>query len=261
MKYAIVTGANGGIGSAIVNQLLGAGYKVFGFDFGEPRIKHENYKMLNVDITSQESVDKAFTEISGETDKLDAVINTAGLCYMATMAEDSTDRFNKLLQVNLVGMYRVNQTFFELIYNAKGKIINFSSEYGKYTSVPFNGYYGVSKHAVEAYCDAFRREVHHLGIRVITIRPGVFNTGMAARVTDDFDGLYNRTKYHKDYLKKFKARMDMFTKTGKSPDVMAKVVLKAVKASHPKKIYRCNHTIIVKIFSMLPEWIIDLILY
>lgn len=258
MKYAIVTGANGGIGSSIVKQLLEKDFYVFGFDFGEARIQHENYRMLNVDITLQESVEKAYSEISSETDRIDVIINTAGICFMSTMAEDKSERLEKLVGVNLFGMYRVNQIFFDLVYKAKGRLINFSSEYGKYTSMPFNGYYGISKYAVEAYSDALRREIRHLGIKVITVRPGVFNTGMASNVNNDFDSVVNRTNYHKEYLKAFKKKMDMFTKTGKHPDVMARAVVKAAVSAHPKRVVKCNHTLVVKIFSALPEGIIDL---
>ncbi len=258
MKHAIVTGANGGIGGAIVRQLLEKGFMVYGFDFGEPKIQHENYKMLNVDITSEESVKKAYCEITAETDSLDVIVNTAGICYMSTLAEDNTERLEKLVSVNLFGMYRVNQTFFDLVYKAKGRLINFSSEYGKYTSMPFNGFYGISKHAVEAYSDALRREIRHLGVKVITVRPGVFNTGMASNVNNDFDSVVSRSSYHKEYLKAFKKKMDLFTSTGKHPDVMAKAVVKAATSSHPKRVVKCNHTIAVKLFSTLPESIIDL---
>lgn len=258
MKYAIVTGANGGIGGAIVKQLLEKNFKVYGFDFGEAKIQHANYKMLNVDITLQESVDKAYSEISSETDRIDVIINTAGICYMSTMAEDKADHLEKLVGVNLFGMYRVNQTFFDLVYKAKGRLINFSSEYGKYTSMPFNGFYGISKHAVEAYSDALRREIRHLGIKVITVRPGVFNTGMASNVENDFDSVVNRSNYHKGYLKTFKKKMDLFTSTGKSPAVMAKAVVKAATSDHPKRVVKCNHTFAVKFFSTLPEGLIDL---
>ena len=72
----------------------------------------------------------------------------------------------------LIGMVRINRLFFPLVEKEKGRVIDFSSEYGTYLVVPFNAFYITNKHAEESYSDGLRRELKYVGIPFVTIRPG-----------------------------------------------------------------------------------------
>lgn len=257
MKHVLVTGASGGLGKAIVNKLLDDGNVVFGLDIKFAQTDNERYHQVICDVTSSESVQSAFNTVSSFTDKLDAIINTAGIMFMGSVVEQSADLMQKIMDVNVVGMCRVNQVFFPLVENARGRIINFSSEYGKYTTVPFHAFYTASKHAVESYTDGLRRELKYLGIKVITIRPGAFDTEMTASTTPYFETICANTTHYNKVYNKLKPLMNNGTKGALNPTVLANVVAKAVYVNRPKRVYKVNHDFLVKFLSVLPDGLID----
>ncbi len=167
-EYILITGAGGGIGKAVVRRLLQQGYEVFGCDIRKTDMKHKKYHGVVMDVTSVESIQEALKTVTKITDRLYAVINTAGIMYTGSLVEENPDRLDKIVDGNLLGMFRVNQIFFPLIEKGHGRILNFSSEYGKYFTSPFSAYYMLTKHAVESYSDGLRRELAFLGIPVIS---------------------------------------------------------------------------------------------
>lgn len=80
-----------------------------------------------MDVVDQDSIDEAFEEVSKVTDHLNAIINFSGIQKMSSLIEGDIDIIKQSLDVNLLGMARVNQTFFPLVKNCKGRIINCSS--------------------------------------------------------------------------------------------------------------------------------------
>lgn len=224
-----------------------------------PEEEFVGIKYFKVDITSREQISNLISEIRKETDSLDAVINVAGIMTMGSLIEEPMEKLEKMLKVNVCGMYLINEMFLPMIEKAKGRIINFSSEYGTYTAVPFNGLYTITKHAVEAYSDALRRELNYLNIPVITIRPGAFKTNMEKSTEQIFEVIYNKTSHYKKQLAKFKSMMSSSTNGAKDPEVLTKVVLKAVISKKPKRVYKCNHDLKVKMLSKMPTGFVDFI--
>ena len=89
-----------------------------------------------MDITNEESVKKGLKEVSKAVSSLRAVVNVSGVMFMGSLIEEGEGRLNQIMQVNLMGMERVNRLFFPLVEKEKGRFINFSSEYGTYQVVP-----------------------------------------------------------------------------------------------------------------------------
>ena len=260
-KYALVTGTSGGIGKATALRLLEAGYTVFGCNRRKSEIDHENFYGIVMDISSSESVKAAYTEIAAVTDRLDAIINISGIMFMGALIEEDAERMAQILNVNVVGMCRVNNTFLPMVEKAKGRILNCSSEYGTYATVPFNTFYTTSKHAVESYSDGLRRELRFLGIPVITVRPGAFKTDMEKSTADIFRAITEKSTHYRSILGKMESMLVDGTKNAKDPDVMAQVILRAVTAPKPKRIYSCNHNLGTKLMSHLPAGMVDAIFY
>lgn len=260
-KCVLVTGTSGGIGKAVAMRLLDAGYEVFGCNRRDSGIQQEHFHPIHMDITSQESVEEAREAVSEYTDRLDAIVNISGVMFMGSVLDLPAERMQQILNVNLIGMYRVNRTFFPMVEKAKGRIINFSSEYGTYAVVPFNAFYTTSKHAVESYSDGLRRELRYLGIPVVTIRPGAFKTDMEKSTADQFSRLIATSAHFSDVLKKMEPLLVNGTKNAKDPDVMAEVTMKAITDRKPRRVYKCNHNIGTKLMSKLPSGLVDEIFY
>ena len=260
-KYVLVTGTSGGIGRAVALRLLNAGYDVFGCNRRESAIDHPNFHAVKMDVTSEESVLAARETVMQRTEVLEAVINISGMMFMGSLIEEPAGRLEQIMNVNLLGMDRVNRVFFPMIEKGHGRIINFSSEYGTYAVVPFNAFYTTSKHAVESYSDGLRREMKYLGIPVVTIRPGAFKTEMEQSTSEIFRKIMENSTHYKGVLSKMMPLLVGGTKNAKDPDVMAQVVMKAITDRHPKNVYSCNHDLGVKLMSLLPGKVVDEIFY
>lgn len=261
MKYALVTGATSGLGKEIAIRLAESGWYVFACGRNENalnEIEETTYAHpVEMDVTNQESINKAFDIISKETNHLDAIINFSGVQKMSSLIEGDIDIIRQSLDVNLMGMARVNKTFFPLIKQCNGRIINCSSECGWMTPQPFNGSYTLSKYAVEAYNDSLRRELMFLDIPVIKVQPGSFKTAMHAKTLDSFDRLMNSTNLYKDVLEKMKGMMIIELKMANSPDALIKAVMSAVNDKNPRQKYRVKNSPILGVIEVMPPTVVD----
>lgn len=115
MKYALVTGATSGLGNEVAKTLSKNGWFVFACGRNEDALKglKNDYEYpIRMDVTNQESIDAAYSQISALADHLDAIINFSGVQEMASLIEGNTEIIERVLKVNLMGMVRVNKTFF-----------------------------------------------------------------------------------------------------------------------------------------------------
>lgn len=257
-EYIIVTGSRGGIGKAVSQLLQKEDYHVIGLDIAAISEDFSpNATQYQVDITNESELKAVYQEIVTYTNRIKAIINIAGIMRVGSLIEESTTYLERVLAVNVLGTYAVNHVFFPLLRVGQGRIINFSSEYGTYTTVPFNGFYTMSKHAVDSYSDGLRRELAPLGIKVSTIRPGAFKTEMENSALTAFEAFRERTTHYKAILDKMFPLLEKNTKGAKETSIIATIVLKALEAEHPKSVYKSNHNIGMKALSHLPRFLQD----
>ncbi|HKM11069.1 MAG: SDR family NAD(P)-dependent oxidoreductase [Bacilli bacterium] len=263
MKYALIAGAGSGLAQVVIDAIKDE-FFIFALD-KNPIINnlynHENVFPFVVDITDSTTLNNVKAVIEKKTSTLDLIINFAGIVILGSVIETTPELFNDVLQVNLLGMYKINHTFFPLIEQAKGRIINISSEYGQLLALPFHAPYTVSKHAIEVYSDALRREVARFGVRVIKIRPGAFKTPMQTQVYAQFNDLLNETKHFKQPLTKMQKLMVGELKKAKSPHKVLKTFKKAIRKKHPKHVYNVCHSFKMKLLNILPspmqDWLLN----
>ena len=264
MKYALITGAGGGLGGAGAKALAAKGWTVFAADIREAALENigTTTRMIPIllDVTNQKSIDIAVETVKKTTGKLDAVINFAGIHTMGSMVEgDIVATMEKMLDVNVTGMVRVNRAFFEMVKAGSGRIINCSSECGYMKPQPFNGLYTVTKYAVEAYSDSLRRELLCQGIKVIKIQPGSFKTDLHGDAQAGFDKLYENTDYYKKALKKMQPLMTRELKKARDPVHLVKVLLKAAERKNPKINYRVKNSRLMGMIEFIPDILLDTI--
>lgn len=265
MKYAVFTGATGGLGSLCVKELSRLGnWTVFAGGTKEAELerlgKLDNIIPLRLDVTKQESVHAALDIIKIYTNKLDAIVNFAGMTAFTSLIEgDSVEAVEKLLDVNVIGTARVNRIFFDMLYEGHGRIINCSSESGWMTPQPFAGAYVLSKYAVEAYNDSLRRELLYLGIPVVKIQPGSYETNITQQVYKNFDKTISNTKYYKKLLTKMKPLMTMELNQKNDPHRLVKTVIQAMESRHPKLKYRVGTGKLLALLELLPERGVDVV--
>ena len=261
MRYALVTGATSGLGKEIAIRLSESGWCVFACGRNEKalgEIKKTTYcHPLKMDVVDQDSINEALEEVLKVTDHLNAIINFSGIQKMSSLIEGDINIIKQSLDVNLLGMARVNKTFFPLIKKCNGRIINCSSECGWMTPQPFNGSYTLSKYAVEAYNDSLRRELMFLDIPVIKIQPGSFKTAMHGKTLDSFDKLINSTNMYREVLEKMKGMMLIELKMANEPEALIEAVMKAVNDPHPRQKYRVKNSPLLEVIEVMHPMTVD----
>ncbi len=264
-KYVLFTGATGGLGEVCIRTLSQTSrWTVFAAGTNKPKLQEyqalANVIPLQMDITDDSSVQAAQKTVVEHAGKLDAIVNFAGRSAFVSMVEGGcVELTQRLLNVNVLGMIRVNHAFFELLLKGKGRIINCSSEAGWMTAQPFAAPYFLSKRAVEAYSDSLRRELMFLGIPVIKIQPGSYQTNMTQNTLAAFHQTLAETRYYKNVLSRLKPLMMQELKHDNDAGKLAAIVLHALETKHPKLKYRIGSGKLLAMLEMLPERGVDLL--
>ncbi|HEX8204799.1 MAG TPA: SDR family NAD(P)-dependent oxidoreductase [Solirubrobacteraceae bacterium] len=162
MRTAIVTGAGGAIGSALCEALRSRGWDVVGLDLAE------GDGIIACDVTDDASVARAVPEaIERLGGRLDALVNNAGLGGPASAGAPPDDHVRRMLDVNLLGAWRVTAAAIDALVASRGNVVFVASRMA-FLGLPLGAAYGVSKRAVVAYADALRAEYGtHVGVTCV----------------------------------------------------------------------------------------------
>jgi NAD(P)-dependent dehydrogenase (short-subunit alcohol dehydrogenase family) len=145
VKTALITGANKGIGHEVARQLAAKGFQVFvgarnakaGRKATEEITKKcGNATFLEIDVADNDSVTKAAREFSNIADRLDVLVNNAGIIVDGDDAilEISDDLFRKTIETNTLGALQVTRAFAPLLRKSKApRVVNVSSGGGQLT--------------------------------------------------------------------------------------------------------------------------------
>lgn len=175
----LVTGAAGGLGRLICEQLVSEGWTVFGGDLREPSDPVDGVIPLVVDVTDAASTNAAVAAI-GARGSLDALINNAAIyeslspkCPFEAVDEDE---FDLVMRVNVRGTWQMTASALPLLREAPAaSVVNISSASHRSGAIGFP-HYAASKAAVEGLTRAAARELGSAGIRVNAVAPGLATT-------------------------------------------------------------------------------------
>jgi NAD(P)-dependent dehydrogenase (short-subunit alcohol dehydrogenase family) len=260
-RTALITGAGGGLGHATVERLVAKGWKVFAADIDLELLRSSMHDPdvvpIRMDVTDRASIDSAYQTISSHTDHLDGVVNFAGIMGLGSLTDIPEERLARILDINVMGTFRVNKKFLPLLEVAKGRIVNISSELGWQSAPPFNGPYAMCKHAIEAYSTALRRELALLDIRVITVQPGPFRTDMVAGIERSFTQAETETPKFAAVIRALKGLAAKQINSAHDPDILAQVIETALTTKRPKPIYSVKADRLRSSLERLPLAVID----
>lgn len=251
MKTVLITGACGGMGKAICNRMLQKGYQVYGLDCRKGELP-SGVHFVECDITDKGSVEAAFETVKKSVDRIAAIIHTAGIYDLDSLLEMEEERFRRIFEINLFGVYRVNKIFIPILERG-GRIIITTSELAPLDPLPFTGIYGVTKAALEKYAYSLRMEVNLLGISVSVIRPGAVKTGLLQDSTQALDRFCANTQLYHCNAEKFRSIVDRVEAKHVAPDVIAEIACEALEARRPKFVYNVNRNILLKLLNLLPD--------
>jgi NAD(P)-dependent dehydrogenase (short-subunit alcohol dehydrogenase family) len=233
-KIAIVTGASSGIGEATAELLASSGFTVYGTSRRGPRTGQNSFRMISLDVNSEESVEAAINEVIKLEGRIDLLVNNAGFGVAPGGAEESSiEQAKTIFDTNFFGIIRTTRAVVPYMRKqGEGRIINIGSVLG-FLPAPYMALYAATKHAVEGYSESLDHELRLRGIRVSVIEPAYTNTQFDAN-TQQVDSKIPEYDVERTALNKL---VKIAVEGGDDPKVVAKVVLKAANASRPRLRY------------------------
>lgn len=228
MKTVVVTGGSSGIGKAICEVFADKGFSVYELS----RSGKDNGKIIHVDcdVTNEESIDNAFSEIIKSAGKIDVLVNNAGFGISGAAEFTSLEKAKKQFDVNFFGTVACTNKAVKYMREAGGgRIINISSLAAE-LSIPFQAFYSASKSAVNSLTLAMANELKPFGITVCALMPGDVKTGFTAAREKDTSA----DTVYRGILKKSVATMEHDEQNGMSPERIADAVYKLSESKSPK---------------------------
>lgn len=241
-KAVLVTGASSGIGRAIAELLADNGFHVYAGARKEQDLKAldalANMSSVRLDVTLQEEVDAAVEFVRAQGRGLHGIVNNAGVYTGGPVTETPASELEWLIDVNLIGVYRITRAFAPLVIESGGHISTISSISGILSGWGFS-HYSASKHAVEGFADSLARELEPLGVSVSLIEPGNFNSNIGEsamkRMGDRFR-IDESSPYHSAYQNLI-GYLENPRTAYKEPTAVAEAALHAMSSDRPLRRY------------------------
>ena len=219
-KIVLITGSSRGIGKTIALKFSSLGASVALNDIPSQEITLKETKKeiesnngiaeyFLADISKYEDVEKMINEIKEKFGRIDVLVNNAGICLDKTLAKMSVEEWQKVIDVNLTGLFNCSKAALPLIIPNKGKIINMSSVVGQRGNFGQTNY-GATKAGIIGFTKSLSKEVGKFGVTVNAIAPG-----------------FIRTKLTEIIPEKFKTQITMLTSLGRfgEPEEVADLVV------------------------------------
>ena len=195
-KLAIVTGAARGIGLATAKLFNENGFKVAIVDKDKNKITklsklNKDIRTFCYDISNHNSIDKMFNSILKWHNRIDVLVNNAGVADFGKIEVTDLNRWNDVMRTNLDGAFMCSQKSISHLKKTKGCIINIASISGLRAST-LRVAYGTSKAAIIQLTKQQAAELGEYGIRVNCVAPGPVKTKLAMAVhTQDIIDAYH----------------------------------------------------------------------
>jgi NAD(P)-dependent dehydrogenase (short-subunit alcohol dehydrogenase family) len=241
-KVILVTGCSSGIGRASAELAADRGHRVFAtarrLESIEALARPGSIDVLALDVTDAASIARAFAAVRERSGRLTALVNNAGYGQYGAVEDVTLGAWRAQYEVNVFGAVALVHAALPLLRDAGGgTIVNVSSVSGK-IAIPFAAPYCSSKHALEAISDSLRVEVAPFGIRVVLVEPGPITTKFGDRARAEVTPLLRKPGPYQAFYVEAERAMDTDFQRGARPaSAVAKVILHAIEARHPKTRY------------------------
>ena len=194
-KVVIITGASRGIGREIAKRLAKKGLKVIAnynksekeaeklkFELGQEKISID---IVKADVSKREDVKKLVKYTLDKYNKIDVLINNAGISEYKLFTDETDKDWNKIINTNLYSAFAMSQEVIpNMVHNKSGLIINISSAWGV-VGGSLEVVYSISKAGMDGMTKALAKELGPSNIRVNSIAPGMIYTKMNEKFTEE----------------------------------------------------------------------------
>lgn len=254
----LVTGACGGLGSAVTSALAGRGAKVFAADADRKALKRLSVsgevRRVPLDVTDPASVRKARFSIQRFTGRLHGIVFAAGIYIGGPLLDVPPKDVRRCLDVNVMGAVYVVQEMLPLL--GPGSTLVFVSSESTRVLVPFTGPYVMSKAALQAYAETLRRELLSLDIHVTVIQPGAIRTRLLGSAACSLKSDSARP-FYKSAMASAEKVLTREMKTGMDPATVARLIVHTLESARPRRLARIGNDPLRAFLSYLPAPVLD----
>ena len=256
-EIALITGSSSGIGLYTARELYKKGYRVYGLFRNVRDI--EGQIAIKCDVTDEQQVINAVTQIIEKEGKIDLLINCAGFGISGAIEFTELSEAKAQFDTNFFGMVNVNKAVIPYMRKqGKGRIINISSV-AAIAGIPFQGFYSASKAAIDSYTLALRNELRPFGIEAGSILPGDIKTGFTAarRKNEEGDDIYSGR------ISRSVHTMEKDEENGISAETAGRIVAEIATARtlKPQKVLGFSYKIAVVLLRLLPQRLSNWLVY
>jgi NAD(P)-dependent dehydrogenase (short-subunit alcohol dehydrogenase family) len=210
-RHALITGASGNLGGAIATALAMQGVSVsllYGSERSEASTKTLADRLsclddvdacaLFGDVTRDEGISQAVEQTLNRFGSLEIVVNNAGIFTTASHDQIDEHTWDRVFDINMKGMWRVNRYTFDALYESKGAVVQVCSINAFRPGFGHTVHYDASKGAVAAYTRSLAAEYAPYGIRVNGVAPGLLDAQILhERAPDLVDRYESRSALHR----------------------------------------------------------------
>jgi NAD(P)-dependent dehydrogenase (short-subunit alcohol dehydrogenase family) len=244
-KVAVVTGSSSGIGYEIALTLARNGFLTYATMRNLAKsekiksiatIEKLSIRIVQLDVTDDKSVNSAMQATVSEAGTIDILVNNAGYALSGAFEDVAMEEVKDQYETNVFGVIRTTQGVLPIMRRQKsGIIVNISSGAGRF-GYPGGSAYVSTKFALEGLSESMAYELEPFGIKVILVEPGVIKTNFASGMVIAKKSQNPNSPYFQ-IMQKMTTSFEQMLENGSSADLVAKVVLKAIRSENPSLRY------------------------
>lgn len=242
----IISGASTGIGAATALLLAEKGYVAFAGvrtegDAARLASLHANIRPIAMDVTGNDSLERAAAEIKRSGVALEGIVSNAGIAVGGPLEHLPIEELRRQFDVNVIGAIALVQVFLPVLHGDRGRVVFVGSISGR-LATPYVGPYSASKFALRALSDAMRIELLPAGIEVSLIEPGSVKTpiwGKGRKTAADLAGRLGPKvrEHYRAALQRILAIAESEERDGMPVEVVTNAIVHALTAARPRAHY------------------------
>ena len=252
-RVALVVGGSSGIGWAVAERLLAAGWRVH--SGARRRAASQGAAAHRIDVREISSIERAVAAVQAAEGRIDLLVITVGITQLSAIEELDPEAEHGLMATNLHGPLACIRAVLPVMRAAgRGRIVVLGSVAG-FLPTPFQGLYAASKHALAGACTTLDHEVRDHGVRVSLVEPGFVASGFDHRAEgpDHPLGTYDVARG------RAAAAVGRAVRAGMAPGAVADTVVTTAVAARPAQRVRPGRQakVLRLIGALLPEPLFD----
>jgi NAD(P)-dependent dehydrogenase (short-subunit alcohol dehydrogenase family) len=245
-KIAIVTGSSSGFGLLTAVELAKAGFRVVASmrDLGRRELLDKaansagvsaNIAIQQLDITNFADMPEVIARVMRDYGRIDVLLNNAGFAVAGFIEDLKLEEIRLQFETNFFGHVALTKAVLPVMRQQRsGHIIMVSSISGLHGS-PTISSYSASKHALEGWSESLRIEVNSLGIKVVLVEPGSFQTDIWTRNARIAEKAFDGTSVNRERGERMRNRIQQLPK--KDPIAVARLIARVAQDPNPKLRY------------------------